>query len=232
MNSSLKYMYFLAVGSLQVISLYFYCVCLATGRSWLSGLIFPYLFSSLLDLPVRVYWVFPTEFLLWNPDCLLEVRCFWWTTRETQVGFWQQQAWVPASSFYGLLVASKQLCFAESAILRNSVRPAPWGWICCEPADSLPYTHEPQESWLSFAGGIWSLEAHLPSQMTFFNLKWLLAGSRDPRSPRSTISSWVVLSHARWAVNNQAQSHCVAHQAFWYRCSQRDMMRLRVMGRP
>lgn len=43
MNSSFKYMYFLAVGSLRVISLYFYCLCLARGESWLSGLIFPYL---------------------------------------------------------------------------------------------------------------------------------------------------------------------------------------------
>lgn len=55
-------MYFLSVGPLQVISLYFYCLHLATGESWLSGLIFPYLLSSLLDLPVGVYWVFLTEF--------------------------------------------------------------------------------------------------------------------------------------------------------------------------
>lgn len=85
MNSSFKYMYFLAICSLQVISLYFYCLCLATGKSRLSGLIFPYLLSLLLDLPVSVYWVFPAAFLLWNPDCLLKVHCFWWTTRETQV---------------------------------------------------------------------------------------------------------------------------------------------------
>lgn len=61
MSSSFKYMYFLSVGPLQVISLYFYCLYLATGESWLSGLIFPYLLSSLLDLPVWAYWVFPTE---------------------------------------------------------------------------------------------------------------------------------------------------------------------------
>ena len=57
--------------------------------------------------------------LLWNPDCFLEVHCFWWTTRETQVGLWQQHAWVLASSFYGLLGASKQFYHVEPAVLRN-----------------------------------------------------------------------------------------------------------------
>lgn len=33
MNNNFKYMYFLSVGPLQVISLYFYCLHLATGES-------------------------------------------------------------------------------------------------------------------------------------------------------------------------------------------------------
>ena len=57
--------------------------------------------------------------LLQNPDCFLEVHCFCWTTRETQVGFWQHQAWALASSFYGLLGASKLLYHVEPAVFRN-----------------------------------------------------------------------------------------------------------------
>lgn len=65
--------------------------------------------------------------LLCNPDCILEVHCSWWTTRETQVVLWQPHSWVLASSFYGLLGASKQFYHVEPAVSRNPGAKFPTG---------------------------------------------------------------------------------------------------------
>lgn len=174
-------MYFLSVGPLQVISLYFYCLHLATGESWLSGLIFPYLLSSLLDLPVGVYWVFLTEFY-----------------DEIQIVFWkfvvsdelhQKHRWISDSDMLEFLPAHP-MGFQRLQSNRVVQSLTFWQTLSCQcpgagfpvSAESLPYTHEPQELWISFPGEIWSLgssfSAEILQHAVVPNMMW---GSQEPQ---------------------------------------------------
>lgn len=181
-------MYFLAVGSLHVVSLYFYCLCLARRRTWLSSpifslsLIFPAWPSCfrVLDISVCI--------LLWNSDCFLEVHCFWWTTRETQVGLWQQHAWVLASSFYGLLGASKQFYHVEPAVLRNPGAKFPAGLqILCHTC----------------------MSQGRPGSVLQVGLKFL-----DSFSFSAEILQFAVSSSTEWGCKDPQEHHLLIHGVF------------------
>lgn len=200
MNSSFKYMYFLSVGPSQVISLYFYCLHLATGESWLSGLIFPDLLSSLLDLPVWVYWVFPTELYY-------EIQVVFWkyvASDELQ----EKHRWISDSNMPELLPAHlmgfqrlQSNCVVQSLSF--------WQTLSCRflgldflSLQSPCHTHKNHRSFGS------------AFQVRFFGVQYFLAWAGDPRSPRSPTSASELLCHANLAVNNQDLSCRVAHRPF------------------